>query len=88
MDTNQHPERGISPRTIKNFKKAKTHEIMGPGNSVIHINLWCDGFFFFPTRFHEYDVTWWELETTAHRKVNVTRFYWLKFGFAIIRPTY
>lgn len=88
MDINQHSSRGISPKTIENFKRAKSHEILGPGNSVIHVNLWCEKFYFLPSRHTEYSVTWWELETTAHRKVNITRYYWLKFGMAIIRPTY
>lgn len=88
MNIDQHPNRDISPRTIHNFKRAKAHEIMGPGNSVIYVNLWCDGFFLFPKRYREYSIPWWELESTIDRQVNVTRFYWLKFGLAIVRPTY
>ncbi len=88
MKMEQHKNRDISPRTIENFKRAKSHEIMGPGSSVIHINFWCDQFFLFPKRFREFSIPWWELETTAHRQVNVTRYYWLKFGVAIVTPTY
>lgn len=88
MDINQHPDRGISPKTIRNFKHAKTYEILGPGDSVIHVNVWCAHFHFFPRIHREYAVPWWELETTVKNKVNIIRCYWLKFGIAIIRPTY
>lgn len=88
MNMKQHKNRDISPRTVENFKRAKSHEFMGPGNCVIHVNLWCDRFYFIPRRFREYSTTWWELETTAHRQVNVTRYYWLKFGIAFVTPTY
>jgi len=84
----QHPDRLISPRTVQNFKRASAHEILGPGNSVIYVNLWCDSFYLFPKRFREFSIPWWELETTVQKQVNVTRYYWLKFGVAIVRPTY
>lgn len=88
MNLEQHKNRDISPRTIHNFKRAKTHEFPGPGSCVIHVNIWCDHFFLLPRRFREYGTTWWELETTVNRTVNVTRYYWLKFGIAFVRPTY
>ena len=88
MNINQHPDRLISPRTIQNFKFAKTVELMGPGDRVIHVNYWCERFYLFPKIQREYGISWWQLETTVQNKVNVTRIYWLKFGLAIVRPTY
>lgn len=88
MNINQHPDRQISPRTIQNFRHAQTVELMGPGDRVIHVNYWCAGFRLFPRVYREYAIPWWELETTIQRQVNVTRIYWLKFGIAIIKPTY
>ena len=88
MDVSQHPNRDISPRTVQNFKRAASYQILGPDNSVIYVNLWCDGFFFFPKRYREFSIPWWELETTVQKQVNVTRYYWLKFGVAIVTPTY
>ena len=84
----EHPNREISPRTLRNFKRAKSYRMMGPGDTVLYINLWCDAFYLFPARFREYSIPWWELETVADVKVNVTRFYWLKFGVAIVRATF
>lgn len=88
MNINQHPDRGISPTTIENFKYAKTYEMMGPGNTVIHINFRTGKFCLFPRRMSEYGIPWWELETTIQQQVNITRYYWLTFGIAFVRPTY
>jgi hypothetical protein len=88
MDLQQHPERLISPRTIRNFKFARSRKFAGPGHSIIEVNLWCERFRFFPKRYREYGVPWWELETTVCKTVNITRWYWLKFGVAFIRQTY
>lgn len=85
---NQHPDREISPRTIQNFKRAAAHEILGPGHSIIYLNFWCDSFHLLPKRYTEFSIPWWELETTIQKQVNVTRYYWLKFGVAIVTPTY
>lgn len=88
MDMSQHPNRDISPRTVYNFKRASARQFLLPGSSVIYINLWCDSFHFFPKRYREFSIPWWELETTVQKQVNVTRYYWLKFGVAIVTPTY
>lgn len=88
MDINQHPDRLISPRTVQNFKRASAKQILLPGSSVLYINLWCDSFHLFPKRYREFSTPWWELETTIQKQVNVTRYYWLKFGVAIVTPTY
>lgn len=88
MDIKQHPNRLISPRTVQNFKQASAHQVLLPGNTVLYINLWCEKFYLFPSRQREFSIPWWELETTVQKQVNVTRYYWLKFGLAIVRPTY
>lgn len=88
MNIEQHQNRDISPRTIRNFKLSKTRAIHGPGDRVIHINLWCENFCLLPKFWREYSVPWWELETTVDRQVNILRIYWMKFGIAIIKPTY
>jgi len=88
MNPKQHPDRLISPRTVENFKRAHAKQILMPGNTVIYINVWCDSFHLFPKRYREFSVPWWELETTVDKQVNITRWYWLTFGLAIVRPTY
>ncbi len=84
---NQHPEREISPATVRNFWHAYSRE-WRLNRGILFINLWTDATRLLPVCKKEYGVTWWELETTADRMVNITRFYWLRFGIAYVRATY
>jgi len=83
----QHPEREISPQTERNFWYAYAKEIQF-GRGVLFINFWTDQTRLLPKFTREYGTTWWELESTAYKTMNITRFYWLRFGVAFVRPTF
>lgn len=88
MSDTRYVKRDLSERTKRNFFYARSHRFIGPGHTIIEVNLWCEEFTLFPKRVHSYDVTWWELEHIANTKVNIRRYYWLKFGLAVITPTF
>ena len=87
MNIDQHPNREISPRTVENFRLAKSYRFLGPGDTIIEVNARCGSFHWFPKRYREYGIPWWELETTVSKTVNITRWYWLTCGVAFIRRT-
>lgn len=82
----QHPDRIISPQTEKNFYEAYAREFPFPGRGLLFVNFWTSEFRLLPVIQTEYSVPWWELETRIAR-VNIIRFYWLRFGVALVRPT-
>jgi len=77
----EHKDREISPRTVKNFYYAKTHEFK-LGRSVYHINFHTDTFRLFP-KFERQYTHWWEFGELI--PVRIVRVYWGVFGFAQVK---
>lgn len=80
----EHPQREISPRTIKNFYYAKAHEVLRTDQAVWYVNLWTDHTRWLP-EWRTTEEQWIQLNGVGALCV-VTRVYWLRLGVCHVTP--
>lgn len=69
-------------RTLENIRQSRT-ALFRLRNGAVHIRWWTDRTRWVP-EYHDSVQAWWELGPVI--RVRYRRWYWLRFGVAIIEP--
>lgn len=81
-DYDQHPDRIVSPRTLRNWFRARSRQVWAGGGRVVYVNWWTDQTRWTPILLRTSEQ-WWE-RIGAPVETVVVRWYWLRFGVAMI----